>query len=392
MTTTATNPAANIVRSFASRDRRPTATAIRAVQVQEFHGGTAATATDLEVACTVTFRDRIDRPAASTVLLDRTGATVDADFPAGLDEPLRSPGGRVAIDFRDLRRIGDHVAVAAADENDRRYCLGGVLLEMPEGAAHIVAVATDGRRLHAGRFCVACAEGTLLGASSGCIVPARVFAMTARAIRAAAREGLGVTGRRLDAAVADSPVVLFCDGREVVMDWGSNCGRVFVRVRARLIEGRFPRWRDCCPDRPEAIANGADWSSLAAWCRVVVKQTREAAEAAGEAAAAADKGGKIAKQSARARAIASHPRGVAFLTGGAEARGCGQSAILPAWVSPVTLDPAFAADAAEGLDGMGHGETVAACTDPQSAVVMTDAGWRADAMGFLAVIMPMAAD
>jgi hypothetical protein len=390
MTTMTTTPAAEIVRPFASRDRRPTAAAIRAVQVQEFDGGTAATATDMEVACTVTVRDGIYRPTPATVLLDRAGAAVDGDYPAGLDAPIRSVGGRASLDYHHLRRIADHVAVAADDESSR-YALGGVMLEMPEGAP-LVAVATDGRRLHAARFTPDAAEGTLLGPSSACIVPARLFAMTAKAIRAAARAVLGVTGRRLDAAVTGEPVVLTCDGREITLDWSSDCGRVFVRTRARLIEGRFPRWRDCIPDRPEATANDADWSSLAAWCRGVVRATRAAAEVAGDAAAAADTGGKIAKQSARARAIAGHQRGVAFAPGGATARGCEAAVMLPAWVSPVTIDPAFVADAADAVAEWGMTAT-AAVTDPQSAVVISSSGWdRGHPTAVLAVIMPMAAD
>lgn len=357
METTMT-PAADIVRPFTSRDRRPAAAAIRCVQVQEFDGGTAATATDLEVACTVTIHDGIRRPAP---------AAVAGDFPAGLDAPLRSVGGLAVIDFTHLRRIADHVAVAADDESSR-YALGGVLLEMPEGEP-LVAVATDGRRLHAARFTPASAEGTFLGPQAGCIVPARLFAMTARAIRAAARAGLGLTGRRLGAAVAGEPVVLATNGREITLAWASGCGRVQVLARARLMEGRFPRWRDCIPNRPEAVENGADWGDLARWCRGVVKATSEAATAAGAAAGV-----------------------VAFAPGGATARGCDAAVVLPAWASPVLLNPAFVADAADAVTEWGMRAT-AAVTNPQSPVVISTAGWdRGDPTAVLAVIMPLAAD
>jgi hypothetical protein len=392
MNTTTISHAADIARPFASRDRRPPAAAIRCVQVKEFDGGTSVTATDLEVACAVTIRDGIYRPTPAAVLLDRDGAAVAGDFPAGLDAPIRSVGGLAAIDFKHLRRIADHVAVAADNESSR-YALGGVLLEMPEGSPHLTAVATDGRRLHAARFAPASAEGFFAGPSAEwCIAPARLFAMTAKAIRAAARAALGLTGRRLDAAVTGEPVVMTCDGREVVIEWSSGCGRVHVRARARLMEGRFPRWRDVVPHRPEAVANEADWSSLAAWCRGVVKANRSAAEAAGDAAAAGSTGGKATADSARKAAIQRHQRGVAFAPGGATACGCDAAVALPAWGSTVTLDPAFVADAADAVAEWGVDAT-AAVTDQQSAVVISTAGWdRGAPTAVLAVIMPMAAD
>lgn len=109
------------------------------------------------------------------------------------------------------------------DESNSRYALGGVYWEL--GSKQMIAVGTDGRRL-------AKAEGFATdsgqGKKEGHIVPARAMRNIARLL----------------------------DGREgnCRFHLTSNWARFEVDgiiFRARLLEGRFPSWRQVIPTKPE---------------------------------------------------------------------------------------------------------------------------------------------
>jgi len=115
--------------------------------------------------------------------------------------------------------------VFATDNESTRYALGGVLLELSKDA--VVAVATDGRRL-AKMEATANAVGGHETADAMTIVPTRAMQLIDRALT----EG-------------DAEVQLSARGNDVLVK--SPRATIF----ARLLEGRFPRWRDVFPKRTD---------------------------------------------------------------------------------------------------------------------------------------------
>ena len=113
--------------------------------------------------------------------------------------------------------------VFATDNESSRYALGGVLLEFAD--AKITAVGTDGRRL-------ARMEGpgrSVGGHASGenmIIVPARAMTQIERVL-----------------ADGDAEVQIAARGNEILVKTPR------ATVYSRLLEGRFPRWRDVFPSR-----------------------------------------------------------------------------------------------------------------------------------------------
>ncbi len=115
--------------------------------------------------------------------------------------------------------------VFATDNESSRYALGGVLLELTPTA--VTAVGTDGRRLAKMEGPAAVHGGTV--AEGQPIVPARAMQLIERCLGA-----------------AELPVQVAVRANEILVRTGGTT------VSARLVEGRFPRWRDVFPDRPEA--------------------------------------------------------------------------------------------------------------------------------------------
>lgn len=114
----------------------------------------------------------------------------------------------------------------ATDTESSRYALAGVLLEF--GESTITAVGTDGRRL-AKMEGPANSLGQHHAAESTTIVPTRAIQLMARAL-SNPESSIRITARSNDVLVHDERVTIF----------------------ARLVEGRFPRWRDVFPDRTNA--------------------------------------------------------------------------------------------------------------------------------------------
>ena len=135
--------------------------------------------------------------------------------------------------------------VFATDNESSRYALGGVLLELSgehagdeaDGAktggakmetnGRVTAVGTDGRRLAKMEGPVAVHGGSPAAAQP--IVPARAMALIERC--------LGDAGVPVHVAVRQS---------EILVRTGPTT------ISARLVEGRFPRWRDVFPERLDA--------------------------------------------------------------------------------------------------------------------------------------------
>lgn len=125
--------------------------------------------------------------------------------------------------FREMLRR----TVFATDSESSRYALGGVLLEMEENS--VIAVGTDGRRL-------ARMEGTgeSVGghATSGMttIVPTRAIGLIERAL-SEKDDFVEVASRGNDLLIRTPRAV----------------------ISSRLVEGRYPNWRQVLPQRENAI-------------------------------------------------------------------------------------------------------------------------------------------
>jgi len=116
--------------------------------------------------------------------------------------------------------------VFATDNESSRFALGGVLLELTE--KNVTAIGTDGRRLAMMQGPASSVGGTPADAQP--IVPSRAMQLVERSLGDAA-----------------SPVHVAVRSSEILIRSGGTT------ISARLVEGRFPRWRDVFPDRPEAM-------------------------------------------------------------------------------------------------------------------------------------------
>jgi DNA polymerase-3 subunit beta len=113
--------------------------------------------------------------------------------------------------------------VFATDNESSRYALGGVLIEFNNGK--ITAVGTDGRRL-AVMEGPAQAIGGYKGSDSPTIIPTRAMQLIEKTITDADAE-VQVVARANDVLVRTSRATIY----------------------SRLVEGRFPKWRDVFPKR-----------------------------------------------------------------------------------------------------------------------------------------------
>jgi len=138
--------------------------------------------------------------------------------------------------FRELIRR----TLFATDAESSRYALGGVLLEF--APQHVIAVATDGRRL-AKMEGAAQETGTRDPEGGMTIIPSRAMQLMERALTDL-DANVHIAARRNDVLVRGPQTTVY----------------------SRLVEGRFPRWRDVLPDRKTGsridIAVGPLYSAL----------------------------------------------------------------------------------------------------------------------------------
>lgn len=117
--------------------------------------------------------------------------------------------------------------IFATDNESSRYALGGVLLEMAPDK--ITAVGTDGRRL-AKMEVPARSEGGHQSGDSMTIVPTKAMQLIDRAL-----------------SDGDAEIQIAARANEVLV----RSPR--VTIYSRLVEGRFPKWRDVFPQRANAV-------------------------------------------------------------------------------------------------------------------------------------------
>lgn len=126
--------------------------------------------------------------------------------------------------FRELI----HRTLFATDTESSRYALGGVLLEME--ADKITAVATDGRRLAKMEGPAQSVGGHVTTGETMTIVPHRSMQLIERALTDADAE-IEVAARSNDVLIRTPKATIY----------------------SRLVEGRFPKWRDVFPQRTQAV-------------------------------------------------------------------------------------------------------------------------------------------
>jgi DNA polymerase-3 subunit beta len=129
--------------------------------------------------------------------------------------------------------------VFATDTESTRYALGGVLLEL--SAERITAVATDGRRLAKQEGPAKSVGGTPSGSAAPAAAPSgaadRTTIVPARSMQL------------LDRALSDSeePLQLAARENDVLIRSGP------LSMYSRLVEGRFPKWRDVFPRHENTV-------------------------------------------------------------------------------------------------------------------------------------------
>ena len=228
--------------------------------------------------------------------------------------------------------------VFATDSESSRYALGGVLVEL--SGSSVIAVGTDGRRLAKMEGPAVATGGSPADVQP--IVPARAMQLIERCLGG-----------------ADIPVHMAVHQSEILVKTGPTT------ISARLVEGRFPRWRDVFPERPEAM-------KVTLLTGPLLAAVRQAAIVTSEQSKGVD---------------FSFEAGQLVLSGRSAESGESRIELPIDHAGPtvrIKMDPRFVSDFLRVLDG---GTTITVeLTDGQSACVCrTDDGY-----GY--VIMPLAAD
>ncbi len=229
---------------------------LRNVKLDIQPDGAQLTATDLEIALRMTVNDvQVEQPGQVLLSADQFGSILrestdeqlsietdssgvvikgersrfrlpsadPAEFPT---VPERTGEQMVAVSGRLLRDLIRRT-LFATDTESSRYALGGVLLEPEED--RITAVATDGRRLAKMEGPARC-EGGTDSSDAMTIVPARCLQIIDRALHD-----------------LDAELQLATEGNSFYVN-----GTGFS-ISTRLVEGRYPRWRDVLPKRNDAV-------------------------------------------------------------------------------------------------------------------------------------------
>lgn len=358
---------------------------LRGVAIDRHGDRMTATATDLENVVTITTAGDGGPDGWQLV-----GVEGDAgEFPRFKADTIASPTGAATIIYRDLRRIVTGI-VPAADTESSRYALGGINVEVAEGGM-LHAVATDGRRMH-----YATVQPTAITGQAVALVGASTWTTFDAVIRATARKLLGHrTGLEKHLRGTDVVIAFGTDaGRGVVvMTWSDDATGTTVTIRARLVEGRFPRWRDIlAADAINGPAVGFDGPSMVSIMDDVQKRHRAAWLEKRAAMVAAASTNREALQ--KARAYVMH-RGATFGPSGVIACGFSWARSIPAAAAEVILDPRFVGDAVAAAVAFGDDEValrVAHDDVARSPVAIVVGGHRPGEAGpgFTAVIMPMA--
>lgn len=357
---------------------------LRTVLVRCDDDGTTATATDLEHRIVVRLDGGTGRgvalvPAEAAKMLAKAGGCVefsdDAVIAGGITsrgdelDPMEYPchsllqlPAATSLRFDFVEMIAAAVA-PATDNESSRYALGGIRLEDEGG--RIVAIGTDGRRLHA----LDAPSITAIDGPIEAVASPQLFKGFARAVRTVAREVLGIGGRRLDAALASTPVEVRRSACEHCIELRWSAGGALVAVQGREVEGRFPRWRDVFPD--------GCWDGAGTITMPVKDGT--------------------AQMKAAKLVVTSFRPGVKFeggmVTAGHESSGTLAAPLAGTMIGPaITLDPGFVIDALAAVDAVGGTVATFNVHDAVSATRLGSWSGHDNETRLRVVIMPLAAD
>jgi hypothetical protein len=374
-------------------------------------GGFHVYATDLETQVSVTVGDAEGSPTGETLIPANVVAAIGKAVKSApsltigqgtvetlgmtspTDDMLEYPIGETPIDdgfaamipFGFIRLVDDHVSCATDDESSR-YALGGVLFERLGVDETLRAVGTDGRRLHV----MAVASGGSVDyprdqrPETNAIVYPHAIRQFRKAVETVAAALAGKAGKaaqtyadggRVGIKVVNSGGT---DSRNVplttTIEFSWCAPSVTVRVSTRCVQGRFPRWRDCFP--------AESFETLP--CYLPMPATVDQVKAA-------------------ARVTSEQSKGVHLDGGRLTARSAEHGTYDAAFVGDVPdgtkikLDPRFWADAAEGAAAI-HGDKRPVrmhVRDHESGATFEGGvglNPTGDAIGFAAVVMPLAAD
>jgi hypothetical protein len=366
MTMTSATPTSPLVDALKTARGR-----MAGVMITRADGRQIAKTTDGDVWVT------IDCPDDGTVAGDELHACVVPPAPAMGTETFAC-----TLRWACLEQIVRGI-VPATDTESSRYALGGVQIECREGSM-LAAIGTDGRRLHVAHLQPASIAGET---PQYCVVPTDAWKRVASVARAAVRAVRGLTGRKAADALRAGVVTIQTDGTVVCLTWG-HAG-LSVTATARLIEGRFPRWRDVV-DPHAGVGEGLavrpeDVGGAAADC----VRSHKAAVAAGKAAWLAEP--LPAGASKRKAGAYEHDRGVWLRRDGMTGRGCDWTSSVAGAPAEVCLDPAFVVDAMTAAALFGRTAIVRQADDRKVNPVAIEAGGEFGER-MVAVIMPLAID
>lgn len=172
-----------------------------------------------------TVRVEIDNEA-KTVKIDGGAATFAADLDPDEFPTAYTSTGVTITATADAWRRAFSGTIYATDVESTRYALGGVLVEV--SGERVDLAATDSRRLAVIQLTGAYVSEQSEGANKQPVIPASAVERFAKAL----------------AKVKGNPTCWLTIGK-------SDCEFVIptsdVKIWARLVEGRFPRWRDVVP-------------------------------------------------------------------------------------------------------------------------------------------------
>lgn len=286
---------------------------------------------------------------------------------------LPSPGGDfvglpLSVDAAELREAFARV-ISATDCESSRYALGGVRLELAASTdgPRLSIVATDGRRLHLVELA---ADGYFDEAdaiafnSDNVIVPVAALKAMAKLLPGGrARESYRVEFRRTASeAEFRGP------------GW---------RFASRLVEGRYPRWRDVVPSRLDSTLVEFRAGELRAGVEALAAWKNEERRGA-DVAIYSEGGGVLHGERCGTR--------VTVPAAAYNARGAYPAEDIPrkypaqpSELVAITIDPIFLR---EFLAPLAAGDSVEMdLADPNAPVVL-----RSASLGYTAVVMPLARD
>jgi hypothetical protein len=307
------------------------------------------------------------------------------------DSPAMGPATfATAITWRQVEQIIGGI-VPATDTETSRYALGGTQVECREGGL-LTVVGTDGRRMHVCHLQPASIAGET---PQYCIVPADAWKRLRDVTRAAVRK---LVGGKLAETLQRGGVTIETDGTVCRLAWGHRS--LTVTITTRLIEGRFPRWRDITGPS-EGVGEGLVIDPAVVLPEVAdFAKRHRAAVAAGKAAWLAEPlpAGARRRKAGEYR----HDRGLIVGREVMTGRGCDFRAVCPVAPATVCLDHDFLAEALDAGLLFGKTVTVRAVPDQRAGGIVTGpavfevngAMGPSDCCGerFAALVLPLAID